>query len=187
MMNLLLEIGTEEIPAKFMPAALLQLAEVAQTKFTELGIPFKNIKTAGTPRRLTLFITGLAAKQNDKNTATKGPAVKIAFDAQGEPTKVALGFAKKHGLAAEDLTQQDGYVYAVVKEAGQAVEKLLPAILPDLINSLTFPKTMRWGGLDWRFVRPVRSLVALLGKKVIPFTLAGVMSGKVTSGHRFLG
>lgn len=186
-MNLLLEIGTEEIPAKFMPAALAQLAAIAKTKLDELGIPHGQIKTAGTPRRLTLIVCDAAWKQNDKHIENKGPSVKIAFDENGNPAKAALGFARGQGLDAKDLVVKDGYVYAVLKEIGGEVKDLLPAMLPDIINALTFPKTMRWGDLEMRFVRPIHSVLALFGETVIPFSIAGVTSGNTTGGHRFLG
>lgn len=187
MTDLLLEIGTEEIPAKFMPAALAQLETVAKTKLGEFNIPCGQIRTAGTPRRLTLIVHGVASKQKDKHIESKGPSLKIAFDEGQKPTKAALGFARGQGIDAKDLVVKDGYVYAVLQETGGEVKELLPDILLGIINDLTFPKTMRWGDLEMRFARPIRSILALFGGVVVPLTIAGVASGNVSRGHRFLG
>ena len=184
--NLLLEIGTEEIPAKFMPGALKQLAEIAAAKFAEKRIAYSDIQTFGTPRRMALIVNKAGDKQADKHSENKGPAVKIAFDETGAPTKAAQGFARGQGIDVSQLVVKDGYVYAVVQEEGQPVENLLPALLPEIIAALNFPKNMRWGNLDIRFPRPIRWLVALLGKTVIPFSFAEVVAGNVSQGHRFL-
>lgn len=185
--DLLLEIGTEEIPAKFMPGALAQLETTTKAKLTELRIRFGEVRAVGTPRRLAVIVKEVAITQADKHSENKGPSAKIAFGQDGAPTKAALGFAKGQGVDPAALVVKDGYVYAIVQEQGRAVDELLPGLLADVINSLSFPKNMRWGDLDMRFVRPIRWLVALFGSDVVPFTLAGVTSGKVTRGHRFLG
>jgi len=184
--DLLLEIGSEEIPAKFMPAALAQLADIAKAKLAERRIACGEVQTFGTPRRLTLIVRDMAERQADRHSENKGPAVKIAFDADGKPTKAAQGFARSQGVDVDRLVVRDGYVYAVVQEAGQPVAGILAALLPEIITALTLPKSMRWGALDVRFVRPIRWLVALFGSDVVPFTLAGVTAGAVSSGHRFL-
>ncbi len=184
--DLLLEIGTEEIPAHFMPGILQQLKEKAENKFAQLHIDSNGIKTLGTPRRLALLVNGLAEKQADISTEHKGPSVKIAFDENGKPTKAAAGFARGKNISVDELTVKDGYVYAVVHEHGENTADLLTHILPELIETLNFPKNMRWGNLDFRFVRPIRWLVALFDDQVIPFTLANVTSGNKTRGHRFL-
>ncbi|VBB06073.1 glycine-trna ligase beta subunit [Lucifera butyrica] len=184
--DLLLEIGTEEIPAKFMPGALAQLEKIAQEKLSEQRISYREIQTVGTPRRLSLIVRDMAEQQADRKSENKGPSVKIAFDAAGQPTKAAQGFARGQGVAVANLVEKDGYVYAVVQEVGQAVAGLLPSLLPEMIHSISFPKNMRWGDLDLRFARPIRWLLALYGSEVIPFTIAGVSSGNKTRGHRFL-
>lgn len=184
--DLLLEIGTEEIPAKYMPGALAQLAEIAKSKLDERRLACGDIQTVGTPRRLTLVVRDLAEKQADKHSENKGPAVKIAFDDSGAPTKAAQGFARGQGVDVAKLVVKDGYVYAVVDEAGQPTPGLLPELLPDIITSLAFPKNMRWGSLDLRFPRPIRWLVALFGGATVSFTLAEVTAGNVSRGHRFL-
>jgi len=184
--DLLLEIGTEEVPAHFMPAILEQLNKKAQSIFTDLHIEFSATKTLGTPRRIALLVKNLAEKQADISTEYKGPAVNIAYDSNNEPTKAAIGFARGKKINVEDLTVKDGYIYAVVHEKGQNTSSLLTKILPQLIEELNFPKNMRWGNLDFRFVRPLRWIVALYDAEIIDFTIANVTSGNKTRGHRFL-
>lgn len=184
--DFLLEIGTEEIPAKFMPAALEQLAGLAAAKFSEQRIGYNGIRTMGTPRRLTLLVRGIADMQDDKECRNKGPSIKIAFDADGNPTKAAIGFARGQGVEPQQLVVNDGYVYAVIQEKGCPVQALLPDLCVSIIHGLNFSKTMRWGNLDVRFVRPIRWLVALHGAETIPFSVADVTSDRYTYGHRFL-
>jgi glycyl-tRNA synthetase beta chain len=184
--DVLLEIGTEEIPARFMAGALAQLETITIKRLNELRIVYGGVRAVGTPRRLTLVVHEVADRQADKQSENKGPAVKIAFDETGAPTKAAQGFARGQGIDVSQLVVKDGYVYAVVHEVGRSVQELLPVLLPEIIHSLTFPKTMRWSNLDMRFVRPIRWLVALFGKEVVPFTIAQVSTGNVTWGHRFL-
>ncbi len=185
MEKLLFEIGTEEIPAKFMPGILAQLKELAEKKMEELRIPFEAVKVYGTPRRMTFIADGVAEHQADSTIEAKGPSVKIAFK-DGEATKAAQGFARGQGVAVEELEVRGEYVYAVKHLAGQEVEELLPGLLHDILTSLSFPKTMRWADHDFRFVRPIRWLVALFGDDVIPVEITGVKSGKFSRGHRFL-
>jgi len=185
MEKLLFEIGTEEIPAKFMPGILAQLKELAEKKMDELRIPYEAVKVYGTPRRMTFLADGVAEHQADSTIEAKGPSVKIAFK-DGEATKAAQGFARGQGVDVEDLEVRGEYVYAVKHLAGQEVEDLLPGLLHDILISLSFPKTMRWADHDFRFVRPIRWLVALFGDDVIPVEITGVKSGKFSRGHRFL-
>lgn len=185
--DLLLEIGTEEIPAKFMPAILSQLGDLAKQKLADLRVDYCKIETLGTPRRLTLLVRELAEKQEDKSAENKGPSLKVAFDAQGQPTRAAQGFARGQKIDVSALVVRDGYVYAEVFEAGRSTVGLLPTLLTDLISSITFPKNMHWADLDVRFVRPIRWIVALYGNELVPFTIAEVASGRITRGHRFLG
>lgn len=184
--DLLFEIGTEEIPARFMAGALSQLESIAKNKFSELRIGHGEIQVMGTPRRMALIVRNLVEEQADKNSENKGPSIKIAFDENGNPTKAAQGFARGQGVNAAQLIVKDGYVYAMVHEVGKTVRELLPTILPDIIDSLNFPKNMHWANLDRRFVRPIRWLVALFGNEVIPFTVAEVATSNLTRGHRFL-
>ena len=167
MEKLLFEIGTEEIPAKFMPGILAQLQEMAAKKMTELRIPFEAVKVYGTPRRMTFIASGVAETQADSTVEAKGPSAKIAF-VNGAPSKAAQGFARGQGVDVNDLVIRDNYVYAIKHLAGAPVIDLLPGLLQDILTSLNFPKNMRWADHDFRFVRPIRWLVALFGDKVIP-------------------
>ena len=189
MEKLLFEIGTEEVPAKFMPNILAQLKELAEKKMTELRIPFESVKTYGTPRRMTFIASGVAEAQEDSTVEAKGPSAKIAFvngDIHGEPSKAAQGFARGQGVDVKELVVRDNYVYAIKHLAGQPVKELLPGLLMDILTSLNFPKNMRWADHDFKFVRPIRWLVALFGEEVIPVEITGVKSGKFSRGHRFL-
>lgn len=185
MEKLLFEIGTEEIPAKFMPGILKQLKELAAAKMQELRIPFEDITVYGTPRRMAFIAGGVAETQADVVVEAKGPSVKIAY-VSGAPSKAAQGFARGQGVDVKDLVVRDNYVYAVKHLAGQPVVELLPGLLMDILTSLSFPKTMRWADYEFRFVRPIRWIVALFGDQIIPVEICGVKSGKFSMGHRFM-
>lgn len=185
MEKLLFEIGTEEIPAKFMPGVLKQLKELAAAKMQELRIPFEDITVYGTPRRMAFIAGGVAETQADVVVEAKGPSVKIAY-VSGAPSKAAQGFARGQGVDVKDLVVRDNYVYAVKHLAGQPVVELLPGLLMDILTSLSFPKTMRWADYEFRFVRPIRWMVALFGDQIIPVEICGVKSGKFSMGHRFM-
>lgn len=184
--TLLLEIGTEEVPAHVMPGILSQLKENAAKTFDELRIEYKNIKTLGTPRRSALLVEGLAEQQADLSKENRGPAVNIAFDADGNPTKAAQGFARGQGVKPEELVTKDGYVYAMVHEKGGQTVDLLGETLKGLVDGLNFPNNMHWADLDYKFIRPLRWLVALYDQDVIDFEVANVKSGRTSRGHRFL-
>ena len=185
--DLLFEIGAEEIPAGFMPNILGQLKQLAETKLNDAHLPFESIATYGTPRRLALIVKGLADTSAEISERHKGPSASIAYDADGNATKAAIGFARGKGLDVADLVVEDGYIYAETKTAGVPAKDIVSEMLPQLITGLNFPKSMHWGNLDAKFVRPVRWLVALLDEEVIPVEFATVKSGNVTRGHRFLG
>ena len=185
--DLLFEIGAEEIPAGFMPNILGQLKQLAETKLNDAHLPFESIETYGTPRRLALIVKGLADASAEISERHKGPSASIAYDADGNATKAAIGFARGKGLDVADLVVEDGYIYAETKTAGVPAKDIVSEMLPQLITGLNFPKSMHWGDLDAKFVRPVRWLVALLDEEVIPVEFATVQSGNVTRGHRFLG
>ena len=185
--DLLFEIGAEEIPAGFMPNILGQLKQLAETKLNDAHLPFESIATCGTPRRLALIVKGLADASAEISERHKGPSASIAYDADGNATKAAIGFARGKGLDVADLVVEDGYIYAETKTAGVPAKDIVTDMLPQLITGLNFPKSMHWGNLDAKFVRPVRWLVALLDEEVIPVEFATVKSGNVTRGHRFLG
>lgn len=184
--DLLLEIGTEEVPAHVMPHLLADLKRLAGDVFAERRIAYESLRTVGTPRRTALLVTGLAERQEDISTETRGPSVAIAFDAEGKPTKAGAGFARGQGVDPEALIQRDGYVYASVHERGAETAQLLSELLPELIRAIPLPNSMRWGDLDFRFIRPIRWIVALYGTEVVTFTLANVTSGNTSRGHRTL-
>ena len=161
--DLLLEIGTEEIPAHVMPHLLSDLKRLAGEQLRDQRLSYENLRTIGTPRRAALIVTGLAERQEDVSTETRGPSVAIAFDAAGNLTKAGEGFARGQGIDPSALIQRDGYVYASVHEKGAETARLLTELLPELIRSIPLPNSMRWGDLDFRFIRPIRWLVALYG------------------------
>ncbi|QNH54210.1 glycine--tRNA ligase subunit beta [Selenomonas timonae] len=184
--DLLLEIGTEEVPAHVMPHLLTDLKRLAGDLLAEHRLAYESLRTIGTPRRSALLVTGLAERQEDVSTEMRGPSVAIAFDAEGNPTKAGAGFARGQGIDPADLIQRDGYVYASVHEKGAETAALLTELLPELIRAIPLPNSMRWGDLDFRFIRPIRWIVALYGTEVVPFTLANVTSGNTSRGHRTL-
>lgn len=188
--DLLLEIGTEELPARFVDGTLDQLHDAARRKLERLRLSYDRIEVAGSPRRLALLVFGLASRQTELVREMKGPAKRVAFDETGAPTRAAQGFARGQGVDVDALevrdTDQGEYVYAVVTEAGLPAADLLGPALEKLLGSLHFPKSMRWGAGDVRFARPVRWLVALLGGELLPLTFAGLTAGDTTFGHRFL-
>ena len=194
--DLLFEIGTEEIPASYVPPALAQLREIATESLTNHRIPFGEIETFGTPRRITLSIKDLKTLRESEETEVVGPPKRIAFDENGEPTKAAIGFAKTQGVELSALriveTERGEYVAASKLEKGVAVQEVLRVLLPEWIEVLRFPKTMRWETKSEephafaRFARPVRWLVALLGDEVIDCTYGDAEARRITYGHRSL-
>lgn len=185
--ELLLEIGTEEIPAKFMKSVLAQLQAAAESKLREANLAFQQVRVQGTPRRLVLRVAGLAERQADVEISQRGPSAAIAFDSEHQPTKAVLGFARGQHVDVDQLTVRDGYVYADVVQKGKDAVEILPEFCLALITGLQFPKSMRWGTESFRFVRPIRWIVALLDDAVIPLEIAGVRADRYTRGHRFLG
>lgn len=188
--SLLLEIGTEDIPARFLPSAIQQLKENTETIFKENHIRFLEVKTLGSPRRLTMIAHGVPPMQEDRIKEIFGPSKKAAFDAEGSPTKAATGFANSQGISVEKLIVKNKdkgeYVVAVIEEKGIHVRELLPDILKKIVLSVHLPKSMRWGGNDMRFVRPIRWLLSLFDNETISFEIEGIKSSNMTRGHRFL-
>ncbi|MCF7935388.1 MAG: glycine--tRNA ligase subunit beta [Synergistales bacterium] len=189
--NVLLEIGTEEIPAGYMEWVLEALKEVAQEELSSSRLPHGEISTAGTPRRITLMVKGVALRQEDAVEEFKGPRWSQAFDTHGMPTKAAKGFARSKGVSVEDLVMQtvgnDEFAFAHARHSGAEAREVLPGILQSMIRRLVFPKNMYWNDPSFRFARPIRWIVALLGEEVLPLEIAGVTAGNVSRGHRFLG
>ncbi len=186
----LLEIGTEEIPASYLRPAAEEMGRGLTTFLDESGIDHGEAKVYYTPRRLAVLIRDVAPKQKDSVVVTTGPPVSAAYDSEGSPTKAAAGFAKAHGIDVKKLEKREtpkGEVLAVVKKKkGRATSSLLADYIPGLLASLSFPRSMSWEPSRFRFARPIRWIVALLGDRVISFTVAQVKSGSETRGHRFL-
>ena len=194
--DLLFEIGTEEIPASYVPPVLEQLHKIASESLTNQRISFGEIETLGTPRRITLSIKDIKTLQESQETEVVGPPKRIAYDENGEPTKAAIGFAKTQGVELSALrivdTERGEYVAASKLETGAPVHEVLETLLPEWIEALRFPKTMRWETKSEeprafaRFARPIRWLVALLGDEVINCTYGDADAGRLTYGHRSL-
>ncbi|MDR1083129.1 MAG: glycine--tRNA ligase subunit beta [Coriobacteriales bacterium] len=188
--TLAFEIGTEEIPAGPLAAASAQLKTLAQAAFDEARIEHGTISVSSTPRRLILEVKRLAPTSTPLVQRFRGPAVSIAFDDEGKPTKAAEGFARGKGVAVQELTRAcEGdveYIFAQVEQRACKTETLLPPLLAGLIRELSWPKTQRWGSTEERFVRPVRWLCALWGSSVIPVEFAGLVAGRVSFGHRLI-
>lgn len=187
----LLEIGVEEIPARYVKNTLLQLQEKFIKLFTEEEIAFDKIDVYSTPRRLTTIVRGLGDGKEEKSEIVKGPSKKIALDDEGDPTKALLGFMRGQGVEFEDVYFEDfkgeEYAYANIIKKGKDIKNIIEENVPDLIKSLNFPKSMKWGGKNIRFARPIRWIVSLLNSEVVKFELEGIKVSNETNGHRFLG
>ncbi|MBI5050174.1 MAG: glycine--tRNA ligase subunit beta [Nitrospirae bacterium] len=190
MKPLLLEIGTEEIPARFIPEGIKSLKETLVKSLGDAEIDFGEISGYATPRRLAVLVKDVSEEQKDRTTELVGPPKKIAFDEKGNPTKAAQGFAKSCNVDVKDLsivkTERGEYVAVTVKETGRKTKDVLTEILPGCITSIQFPKTMRWGSGTLRFARPIHWITAVFGDEVIPFEIAGLRSGNISYCHRFL-
>jgi glycyl-tRNA synthetase beta chain len=190
MSDLLFEIGSEEIPARFLPLAAESLLKIAREQLASNNISFEAINVYVTPRRLAFIAEGIPENQADVSREVWGPPKKNAFDARGKPTKAAIGFAKSVSVAPESLVIKERnsgeYVAALVEEKGRPVKDVLPEILKKMVLALHFPKSMRWGDGTLRFVRPIKWLLAVLDSDVMEFELDGLKSSNVTKGHRFL-
>ncbi len=188
--DLLLEIGCEEIPARFMPGGLKGLREVAGKLCRENRLAYREILAYGTPRRLVLLVKGLAESQSRQEEKVKGPSKEAAFDGSGNPTKAALGFADRMGLKIEELKIEKAgkkeHLVALRSIAGKKTTEVLSILLPDLCKGLSFPKNMFWEENRIKFPRPIRWILCLYGPVMIPFSYGGVQSGRETRGHRFL-
>ena len=188
--DLLFEIGTEEIPAKYMPATLEQVKGIAESMLKGNRIAFEEIKSYGTPRRIVLFVRGIAEQQEDLEELVKGPSKKAAYDENGNPSKALSGFLKGQKAELQDVFIQElsgvEYVYFKKQEKGQPTKEVLKTILPNILTSITFPKSMKWGNKSFRFARPVRWLVPILGDELIEFDKDGIQCSRSTKGHRVL-
>ncbi|MDD2620334.1 MAG: glycine--tRNA ligase subunit beta [Syntrophomonadaceae bacterium] len=188
--DLLLEIGVEEIPSAYMPGAIADLKALAGLKFDHARLDYKEISVYGTPRRLVLVVSGLNEEQQDALNENRGPKKSLAFDVEGNPSKAGLGFARGQGVDFKDLEIRKvagiEYIFAIKKEKGTSSDIVLPELLLSIINSLVFPKSMRWAYYNTRFARPIRWLVAIYGDKKIDLHIENIKSVNYTYGHRFL-
>jgi glycyl-tRNA synthetase beta chain len=189
--ELLLEIGTEEIPSDYLENGLKELRDLAESHLKnsriEIGEP---LVAYGTPRRLVLIGKAVQDKQDDTVQEITGPPKAAAFDDQGKPTKAALGFARKHGVSVDDLglieTPKGDYLFVKRSIPGRPTAEVLSEVFPRILADIPWPKSMRWGSEGFSFVRPIHWMIALYGNAVIPFEIAGIRSGNTTAGHRFM-
>lgn len=190
MSDFLLEIGVEELPARFIDPALEQMREMTSNMLKEQRISFEEVKSYGTPRRLAVMVLGVSLEQESLSKEVKGPAVKVAYNESKELTKAGQGFARSQGVSPEELivklVGEVDYIFAIKKQEGRPTKEVLPAMCLDIINGLHFPKPMRWGNLSVRFARPIRWLLALFGEEVLDFSFAGLKASNLSYGHRFL-
>ncbi len=186
----LLEIGSEEIPARFIPAAMKHLEAAFAKELTGQYLNWDSLRVVATPRRMALLVDGLSVRQPDREVEIKGPPVKVAFDADGNPTPAAMGFSKKVGLPLDQCQRGEDkrgeFLLARKTESGQPAADVLAQILPGIIKGIPFRKTMRWGDHDLEYARPLQWLVALLGASVVPLKIDYLEAGRETRGHRTL-
>ena len=189
--NYLLEIGVEEIPARFVADTIVQMKNNAIELLNNERVKFTEVKIYTTPRRLTLLVSGLEDTNTSIEEKVKGPSKKISYDDKGNPTKALLGFMRGQGIEIDSITVEtlndEEYVYANVVRKGKTIEEIFSSNMVDYIKNINFPKTMRWGGKNIRFARPIRWIVSLLDDVIIPFDLEGIEASNITRGHRFLG
>src|SRR5665811_43739 len=191
--DFLLEIGTEELPASACTSVLRLLPERVAGLFAADDIDREpgSLRVMVSPRRIAVLVTGVPESQTPRENVQRGPAVEAAFASEGKPTPAAEGFARAKGVAAADLQVREengrSFVYAVSRSEGRSTTELLPEICVKIVRDMYFPKNMRWGSRELRFSRPMRWLVGLFGDEVVPFEVAGVVSGRASRGHRWLG
>lgn len=188
--EIFLEIGTEEIPAGFLPKAMADMERMIRKELDDARLGYGTVRTFATPRRLALAVSEVGEHQPTLRIEAMGPARQIAYDTEGNPTKAALGFARGQGVAAADLklvqTDKGEYLFVEKEVAGRPTAELMMEILPRLVTGITFKKSMRWKDLDVRFARPMHWIVALFGGRVVPFTHGNLTSGNASRGHRFM-
>lgn len=189
--NYLLEIGTEELPARLVGDGLEQLKNNCIKILSDQGIGYKKIEVYSTPRRMTLILSGLNNLTEDLSETVKGPSKKIAYDPEGNPSKALLGFMKGQKIDLDSISIEDyngeDYVYGKVVKEQKEIKEVLELEMINLIKSIHFPKSMKWGGKTLKFARPIRWIVSILDEEIIHFNLEGIESSNITRGHRFLG
>lgn len=190
MPNYLLEIGTEELPAGFIPEAEARLEQLMTDGLKSKNLTFQSMKTMSTPRRLTIIVNDIASKQETTTSKVKGPPVEKCFDGNGAPTPAATGFARKNDLSVEQLEREDiggvTYVIANITTEGKPAPEVLAEIVPKMITQLSGERLMRWGAYETKFSRPIRWLVSLLDDEVVEFQLEKLTAGRHSMGHRIL-
>jgi glycyl-tRNA synthetase beta chain len=179
MAEVLLEIGTEEIPARFMPGLLADLEQTALQTLKAERIPLDQLVVYGTDRRLVLFLTGVHSQQQNLEEELKGPPITV-------PEQARFGFCKKNEIDPASLTQKDGYWVGTKKVAGRPTKEILPSLFKSMITGLHLPIAMRWGEEEFQFIRPIHWIVSLWDQEILPFTLAGIASDRFSRGHRLL-
>ena len=188
--ELFLEIGSEEIPAGFIPRAMAEMEAIITRELSNARLSFGEVRTLATPRRLALVVKEIPAVQPDAEITATGPSVKAAYDAAGKPTKAAEGFARGQGVDVAELTtvttDKGEYISVTKQETGRPTHLILAEILPKLVVEIPFKKSMRWGDQDVRFARPIHWIVALFDGSVVPFSFGTIQSGAVSRGHRFM-
>jgi len=189
--DLLIEIGTEEIPARFIDDAVEQLAKRLSSWLEESYVSYDQITNYSTPRRLAVVVQNLSETQKDRVEELRGPSLKVAKDQDGNWSKAAQGFVRGQGLSVDQLFIKEvngvEYVFLNKEYKGQEIRKLLPDVVKQIIESMTFPKNMRWAEEELKFVRPIKWLLFLFGSEILPIEIAGVQSDRLSFGHRFLG
>ncbi len=188
--ELFLEIGTEEIPAGFIPRAMAEMEAMITKELANARLTFGEVKTLATPRRLVLVVRDIPAMQPDAEITATGPSKKAAYDAEGKPTKAAEGFARGQGVDVSELgsvvTEKGEYLAVTKQVAGRPTHELLSELLPELVINIPFKKSMRWGDQEVRFARPIHWIIALFDGVVVPFSFGNIDSGSVSRGHRFM-
>ncbi len=185
MAKYLLEIGTEELPYKFIPSAIEQIKEEFEKELKDNNLTFSDIKIYATPRRLAVIVENLPVKQQDSEKVVKGPIATIAYDEQGNLTPAAIGFAKKNNIDPSELFKQDNYVFAKISQKGRSAAEILSETAPKIILKLRGSHFMRWADFDVKFQRPIRWLVSLLDNEIVPFQIADIKASNISRGHRF--
>lgn len=189
--NFLVELGTEELPPKALRNLGTAFANNLKQELIKADLSFANVHWYAAPRRLAVYVTNLAAAQADKQVEKRGPAVKAAFDADGNPTKAALGWARGNGIEVSDAqrlsTDKGEWLLHIADIKGKTAAELLPGMVEYAVTHLPIPKAMRWGDKSTQFIRPVHTLTLLLGEQLLPATILGINSARTVRGHRFMG
>lgn len=191
MSNYLLEIGVEEFPAKHIRPTQLQFKTNIEKVLTENNFEYEEFNVSSTPRRFTFLIKGIKNSDMNLEEKVKGPAKKIAYDEEGNPSKALQGFMNSKGISLDDITYESlngvDYVYAVIKVKTKSLEEIIKTEIPRIIKNISNPRQMKWGGKDIKFLRPIRWIVSMLDDKVVKFDLEGIQVSNITKGHRVLG